>query len=455
MIELSDKTKKILKIVGICSFIIYIYFLCFTWSIQINFDAAPDEKMKYDICRYLYKNNKLPHGGDESIRDSKWGISYAFTPILSYMISAVFMKITSFFTQNFNYIFISARLVSVLCITGYAIITTKIASKLFKGIYKWLYIIFATLLPQIIFLGSYLNNDALALFSISIIVYSWILGIESNWSWKSCIIMAIGIGICALSYYNAYGYILCSIIIYFASCYIKKIKVKEFFKKGIVIFLIAFSIAGWWFIRNYIIYDGDFLGLNISNEYAEKYAIKYLKPSNRKTPANKNFSLIYMLFNMNWIKLTNNSFIGIFGYMNVKMQPILYNCYNIIFLVGIIGIIIANLLKTKNKNDEKISQAEKNKKHEKTLFYIIMVISIIIPIVLSLYYSYYSDFQPQGRYIMGIILPLMYFIVLGFKFLFEKIVKNDEVRNIVLTAIIVFIIIIPIYIYYRYIAFYL
>ena len=37
----------------------------------------------------------------------------------------------------------------------------------------------------------------------------------------------------------------------------------------------------------------------------------------------------------------------------------------------------------------------------------------------------------------------------GYDFLKEKIIKNDEVRNIVLTAIIVFIIIIPIYVYYR------
>ena len=54
MIELSYKTKRILKIIGISAFIIYIYLLCFTWLIQIDFNAASDEKMKYDICKYLF-----------------------------------------------------------------------------------------------------------------------------------------------------------------------------------------------------------------------------------------------------------------------------------------------------------------------------------------------------------------------------------------------------------------
>ena len=149
----------------------------------------------------------------------------------------------------------------------------KISKKLFKGVYKWLFVVLITLLPQVIYLGTYITNDALALFSISIIVYGWILGLERDWDWKSCITMAVGIGICALSYYNAYGYILCSIIIYFVSGYIKKMNIKEFLKKGIAIFAIAFAIGGWWFVRSYIIYDGDFIAFNVQREYGEKYAI--------------------------------------------------------------------------------------------------------------------------------------------------------------------------------------
>ena len=455
MIKLTDKTKKVLKIIAITLFAVYIFSLCLTWLMTIDYDMAPDERMKMDVCNYLFKNEKLPHGGDESIRDSIWGISYAFTPILSYMISAVFMKVASITIPDFNHFLEAARFVSVLCITGYAIMCYKISCKLFKGVYKWLFTVFVTLLPQIVFLGSYLNNDSLALLSIAIIVYSWLTGLEKNWDWKSCITMAIGIGICALSYYNAYGYILCSIIIYLASCIIKKINIKEFFKKGIVIALVAFAIAGWWFVRNYILYDGDFIGLNVSREYGEMYAQEQYKPSNRSTPANTGVSLKQMLLDMGWIKTTNYSFIGLFGYMHVKMHSTVYLCYNIIFAIGLIGLITSGIInigkKLKNSNNKKLSETEKIKKDEKNLFNIIMIICFIIPILLSLYYSYFNDFQPQGRYIMPMIIPFMYFVVAGLKTIFDTIIKNEKIKNILLGMLMLLWLIAPIFIYFLYI----
>ena len=42
---------------------------------------------------------------------------------------------------------------------------------------------------------------------------------------------------------------------------------------------------------------------------------------------------------------------------------------------------------------------KKNEKNKYLLNYI-FILSIIIPIVLSITYSYTSDFQPQGRYIV-------------------------------------------------------
>ena len=47
----------------------------------IEYNYAPDERMKMPVCEFLVKHGTLPHGGDESIRDPIWGISYAVTPI--------------------------------------------------------------------------------------------------------------------------------------------------------------------------------------------------------------------------------------------------------------------------------------------------------------------------------------------------------------------------------------
>jgi len=52
MIKLDDKSKKVLKIIGKIFFVIYIFGLCFTWCNAIPFNHAPDELMKYDVCKY-------------------------------------------------------------------------------------------------------------------------------------------------------------------------------------------------------------------------------------------------------------------------------------------------------------------------------------------------------------------------------------------------------------------
>ena len=309
-----------------------------------------------------------------------------------------------------------------------AVFVIKIGNKLFENKnYKWIFIILTTLLPQVTFIGSYINNDSLALLSIAIIVYSWIYGLESKWNVKSCILLAIGIGLCALSYYNAYGYILVSAIIFMVYYIINKTTFKDFIKKAVLISLIAFLIAGWWFIRSGIIYDGDFLGLNITDEYAEKYAVEELKPSNRETPANTGASLINMLIQKGWLKEVALSFIAVFGGMEIRMHLYVYFLYLLIFAIGIIGYI------TKFYKLKYIKNMSSNKK----ILEIIFIISILIPIVLSLYYSYYSDYQPQGRYLMPILIPFIYFVTVGLESILEKLIKNAKAKKIVQCVIMV------------------
>ena len=255
MRERINKLNDILKFGIIILFINYIFMTCLIWAISTTYNSAPDENLKFTLCKYLSENWKLPHGGDEAIRDEQWGISYAFTPYLAYMIASIFIRITRIFTDNFYSMVVSARFLSVICITLYSIMCIKISKKLFIGIYQYFFIALTTQIPQVLYLGSYINNDSFALFIISLIIYCWICGIKSNWKIKDCIFLGISLGLCALSYYNAYGYILCSVLIFIGSSINEKIGFKEILKKGILIFLIAFLIAGWFFIRNFIIYN--------------------------------------------------------------------------------------------------------------------------------------------------------------------------------------------------------
>jgi hypothetical protein len=160
---------------------------------------------------------------------------------------------------------------------------------------------------------------------------------------------------------------------------------------------VAFLVSGWWFIRNAIIYNGDFLGLKTSNMYAEKYARPDLVPNKRGIINSENPTLSYMLFDRRWIHTTLYSFVGTFGYMNVFMEHAVSWLF---FMIPILSLILY-LVKDKNKKFD--------------MFYFLMFIMCIITTCLNMYYSFFNDFQPQGRYCMPMLIPLMLLITKGFE----------------------------------------
>lgn len=409
-------------------FIFFCVFCAFGLALIQSDDVGPDEKMKMDICKFIADYGELPHGGDERVRDPQWGISYGFTPIIPYMLGGLFIKIASIFTQNMHYYYFAARLVSVMCYAVFLIFITKIGEKLFdKKIYKWFFIILISILPQMVFLGSYINNDSLAMMCISMIIYGWIIGLENKWNYRNCIFLAISLGLCALSYYNAYGYILTSAILFLISNFKFKIKFRDIMKKGVLIGIITFIICGWWFIRSAIIYDGDFLGLRTTDEYSEKYAVEEYKNSKRETPINLNESLYYMLVKRHWITITLKSFYIAFG----KMSWFVYSwVYYLVWLIWIIEIAGYFIQKFFFKN-HKITEQSFNRNLIESMFFI----NIGITAFLSIYYSYTSDFQPQGRYIMPMLIPFMYFVTSGIKFWVETFLKNEKKKIIVLNSL--------------------
>lgn len=420
---LTSKQKRNVFLLIEGTFLLFLFIFYFMWAWHQPFNSAPDEKMRYDIPKYIYEHSSLPHGGDPEIRDENWGISYAFNPILSYIFSALFMKITSLFTTDSFALLISARTVSVICGVITAFFTIRISQKLLPSPFRPLFIVLVTLLPQMAYLASYVNTDAMAVTSTSIIIYMWILGLESNWNKKSCIGLAIGLALCSLSYYNAYGYILCSILLFVFSTLCmgeKKWDYQLMLKRGLLIAGIALFLAGWWFIRSYIIYDGDILGMSTSRKFSELYAADAFKPSNRVTYKSGGYSIIGMLFNKGgWIETTKFSFIGCFGYMERYLGVRTYDRYIYLIALGGIGVIL---------NFIKLFIPRKNKCWcKENILNITLAVAMIIPVLLTIYYAYASDYQAQGRYVMPMIIPLMYFAMVGLQKVLDFFVKKERI----------------------------
>ena len=163
------------------------FLIMFIWAMIGTMPTGPDEGMRYSVAQYLYKNpGKLPHGDDEAIRNARWGISYGFSPILSYMVSAVFMWMVSIITTEKMALLRAARMADVLFITAAAWMVLQIGKRLFsdKG-QRWLFCVLVIFLPEFLFMGAYVNTDSLALMAGAMILLAWVRYLDEGWTWKN------------------------------------------------------------------------------------------------------------------------------------------------------------------------------------------------------------------------------------------------------------------------------
>lgn len=383
---------------------VFIMFLIFLMiSVVIPFKNAPDENYRLSIAQFIYKYKELPLGTDPEVRIPGYGGSYAFSPMLAYLFSSFWMSCMSFFSTNEQMLLFAARFANVIFSTITIIYIIKIAIKLFHSETKWIFIILCSTLPCFLFVSSYVNCDALAVTSIAIIIYAWIIGMNTFWNRSSVVNLIVGLSLCLLSYQNAYGYVFLSLVLFIYEIYRHKKtnKLSMILKKGAIIAVSVTILGGWTFLRNYQLYDGDFIGINANTNLAEKYATDKFRPSTKITMSDY-ASLKVMLVDNKWMSTSYKSFIGIFGYMNVPLNYRIYIFYNIIFSSGIICLILSY------KKFFKINP-------DKRVFFVFLMAAIAIVIAMSIIYSYFFDFQPQGRYLLPALIPLMILISKGFE----------------------------------------
>lgn len=447
-IRRMSKKEKVMEVI----FLLAVFVFFYIWAAKAPFNSSPDEEMRYRVSEYIINHGSLPDGRDPEIRNPNWGISYAFNPYITCIIAAIFGKVVSLFTDSFRALYMSMRLVNEIFGTLTAFVALRIGKRLFEKEKAWFFTVLVTFLPGAAFLHTYLNMDSVALLATGWIFYCWVRAIQEGWTGNVCVQLALAMSLCIHSYYNAYGFLLVSAM-FFVGIMLKGTKDQwdfaQMWKKGMVMLGIVFLLCGWWFIRNGILYDGDILGMAVSSEYAQRYAIEELKPSNRATPQTLQMTVLQMFlwipegWNYNWLGTVAASFVGTFGFMKIFMPEFWTKAYLLVIGIGVLGNVFwwkKDFLVAKRKiGEERIKDADgeiilqKYRRdkvwNQENWMRICLLIATIIPCMLLIYYAYASDFQAQGRYIMPALFPIMYFIVRGYDKLLGKIIKKSWVKK--------------------------
>lgn len=413
---------KTLKSTPVKEFLFYltVFFAISLFALLQPFGAPPDEVNRYKVTQFICNYGFLPTGEEWEVAIGGYGGSYAFQPILPYIFQGIVTGFLSKLSVQEPYLLLAARFVNVFFGVTMAVYIRKLSRLLFSDTLSgWLFCFLIMFLPQNLFLHSYVNTDSCASLSGAMILFACLSGWQRNWHRSDCITLCLGVIFCALSYYNAYGLIVAGALLFFFSFFHRqttgnfrkrnmhkwRFDCRFFFQKGLPVAIGVLLGAGWWFLRNYAIHDGDFLGLTARMENAALTALPEYNPLTRITVQGSGVSLWEMLRTPDFFYYLWNSFVARFGPMTLPTFSFLYIWYYRIFWVGF----LCSLLPF---------QKEKTLPGfyplQRLLFHVGMFTAALIPVGLCIYYSYTSDYQPQGRYIMPMLIPFMYFITLGF-----------------------------------------
>ena len=371
------------------------------------FGNPPDEHARFLIPRYICEHGRIPTGFEEEVRIPSYGFSYGLYNVFPYIVQGYVMRFVSLFTGSELILLYAARFVNVIAGTLMAAVVYLLGRRLFADRrFRWLFCFAVMFLPENLFLHTYVNSDSMCLLSTAMMVYALVSAYREGFTRANSLWLSGGIILCALSYYNAYGYILSSILLFLAY-FIRKedgrlrYAWKDMLKKGLFISAIVLAGISWWFIRSYILFDGDFLGLATREKMASLYAIDAVNPDALSTYQAKGYTILQMMKEEQFMTGAFITFVAAFGSLSIVGNIWMYRAFKLFFIVGLGACILLRRKKDGSGAGKKL------------FFHINMVFCMVMPLILLIHYAYTMDFQNQGRYLLPSVVPLMYYVTAG------------------------------------------
>ena len=383
----------------------------------------PDEHARFLIPRFICENGTLPTGFEPEVR-VPGGLdgSYAFQPILPYIIMGYLMRLFASFSASGETLLLVARFVNVLSGVLMAVAVYFLAKRIFsKPVWQYVFSFGVMYLPQHLFLHSYVNTESMCMLSIALLLLALVSLYQDGPGKKNHVLLAVGASLLVQTYYNAYGYLVTALLLYVLYYAEKKedgrirFAWQSFFRNGLPVLLFVVISSGWWFVREAVLLDGDFTGIKTNNEIRTRVV----------SPASQGIGLLELFSTHPVIKSLVRSAIALYGSMSIHASDLYYRTYELYLGAGLLCSLGG--LRFIKRTDRR-----------RLLFHAAVLLAVLITTALWVYYVYRIDYQAQGRYVLPALIPVCYYVCSGYERLVSH-VKLKYAEAVCGTALVLFV----------------
>ncbi|MFH1478098.1 MAG: hypothetical protein ABIH24_11510 [Verrucomicrobiota bacterium] len=362
-----------------------------SWLNLIPYNNAPDENthFKYSV-EFILAHHRLPVWGVDDLDRFHHALSsYNQMPALNYMAAAAAAHAGHTLLGIEPYL--GARLASLawgLVFINGLFLTIRIltARPLLSAIVTAAF----AFLPQVLFSFCYVNADAHALGIAALLAFA----LARFWKTPSntTLIMAgLAGGLLFSAKYNYFIYapFLAAGFVYLA--YRGRLSWSAVFRVALAVTGGAILISGFWYARNYWLYETPMPLLLSEERLAQLGILRDVVPVNHGL---SRASLLWLV-QQKFVTITFASFFGLFGYLDVGFRPEVYAALRVIIpALGILFLI--ELLLTRDRSVEFAA-----------LWLGAFMLAVLL---LHVWTCLCNDFQPQGRYLFAGLVPMAVFL---------------------------------------------
>lgn len=363
---------------------------------------GPDEPQHLEVIKEIVQDKQLPIFSADDITFIPGLLSGAYYPMsynspfnYLFFLPVAMSKSLNFGTKSvLNYRVISSVLLALFsAVTFLSLIKIK-PQNLLAAITTT---VFISLIPQVIFSGSYLNIEPVSLLFSALNFYLLINFFEKN-DYRSSLLLGVALGFLALCKAN---YLVWFAVVFVLAFY-KNIKNKASIRDKIIriglIILPILLINLYWWIRNYQLY-GDPLIVNYIGAQIRRVAPDWFSP-----PALSGYNMFSILFEANFIRYTYLGFFAALGGAFIFLPLGLYYLFYALLFFPVITALY-------------LSYRRRERRFNITFLFLTIWVFLLYFAHKNLY-----DFSPQGRHLFPLLPAFSWLIYLGLSAFKKKII---------------------------------